>query len=257
MKLPRLALIALFAVAFAAPAAAPAFGQLFDLQQNDPRFRQTWLESEGDWNGRWTPANPDQYPGDYIADWSKGSEHASARLHIQISGQVVQVVRTQPNGQHCNYRGTFNAAGTVVIGAYTCDWARRAMPWRATIGGPIPGSRTERPSFQNTQAYLAFAWNEREGNWHGRWTPHTPGVVDGHYDAHFAMLTESANADLMITIEEGTGVVRVRRTDPGGRTCNYTGQIGADVLSISGHYRCSDQPRNTLPWSAYVVRPNH
>jgi len=71
------------------------------------------------------------------------------------------------------------------------------------------------------------------------------------------MLRESANADLMITIEEGTGVVRVRRTDPGGRTCNYSGQIGADVLSISGHYRCSDQPRNTLPWSAYVVRPNH
>jgi hypothetical protein len=248
----RFACIALFALAFAAPATAQ---QVLELHQNDARFHQTWLESEGDWNGRWTPANPDQYPGDYIADWTKGSEHASARLHIQISGQVVQVTRTQPDGQHCNYRGTFNAAGTVVIGTYSCDWARRAMPWRATIGGPIPGSRTERPSFQNTQAYLAFPWNEREGNWHGRWTPHTAGVADGHYDAHFAMMTESANADLMITIEEGTGVVHVRRTDPDGRICNYTGQIGADVLSISGHYRCGTD-RTLLTWSAYLVRPD-
>ena len=253
MKPARFVCIALLALVFAAPATAQ---QVLEVNQNDARFRQTWLESEGDWNGRWTPANPDQYPGDYIADWTKGSEHAEARLHIQISGQVVQVTRTQPNGQHCNYRGTFNAAGTVVIGTYTCDWANRTMPWRATIGGSIPGSRNETPSFQNTQAYLAFPWSEREGNWHGRWAPHTRGVADGHYDAHFAMMTESANADLMITIEEGTGVVRVFRSDPGGRTCNYTGQISGDVLSISGHYRCSDQPRNTLPWSARVMPPS-
>jgi len=88
------------------------------------------------------------------------------------------------------------------------------------------------------------------------WTPHTPGVADGHYDAHYAMRTESANADLMITIEEGSGVVRVHRTDPGGRTCNYTGQISGGVLNISGHYRCSDQPRNLLPWNATIVRPS-
>jgi len=252
MKLSRFTCAALFALAFAAPASA----QLLELQPKDPRFNQVWIESEGDWNGRWTPANPDQYPGDYIANWTKGREQASARLHIQISGQVVQVTRTQPDGQHCNYRGTFNGAGTVVIGTYTCDWARRAMPWRATIGGPIPGSRTERPSFQNTQAYLGFAWRVREGDWHGMWTPHTPDVADGHYDAHYAMRTESANADLMITIEEGSGIVRVHRTDPGGRTCNYTGQISGGVLNISGHYRCSDQPRNLLPWNATIVRPS-
>ena len=253
MKLPRLACIALFALAFAAPASAQ---QLRDLQQNDARFRQVWLESEGDWRGRWTPANPDQYPGDYIAEWTKGSERASARLHIQISGQVVQVTRVQPNGQHCTYRGTFNAEGNVVIGTYSCDWARGPLPWRATIGGPVAGSSTARPSFQNTQAYLGYTWRVREGDWSGMWTPHTPGVADGHYDARYAMRTESARADLMITIEEGSGVVHVRRTDPTGRTCTYTGQISGGVLNISGHYRCSDQPRNLLPWSATILRPS-
>jgi hypothetical protein len=60
----------------------------------------------------------------------------------------------------------------------------------------------------------------------------------------------------MITIEEGSGIVHVRRTDPGGRTCTYTGQISGGVTSISGHYRCSDQPRNLLSWSATIVRPD-
>jgi hypothetical protein len=246
----RFTCTALLALAFAASASAQ---QLLEVHQNDARFRQTWLESEGDWNGSWSPANPDQYPGDYIADWTKGRERTSARLHIQIGGQVVQVVRTQPDGQHCNYRGAFNAAGNVVTGTYTCDWARRPMPWRAAIGSPVPRSASDAPTFTNTQAYLAFPWSEREGNWRGRWTPHTPGAADGHYDAHFAMMTESANADLMITIEEGSGVVHIRRTDPDGRICNYIGQIGADVIGISGHYRCGSD-RTLLTWSAYVVR---
>jgi hypothetical protein len=220
------------------------------------RLGQVWYETEGAWHGTWTPMRPAARDGAFNASWTTAHESASATLQIQIAGGLVLITRTEINGQHCHYRGTFNAAGNVVTGTYTCDWARQAMPWRAMMGvtGVAPNT-DERPSFHNIAAYYALPWSETEGDWRGTWTPHDPDNVLGRFDAHWAHERESARADLQITVEEGTGHVRVQRTDPDGRTCTYVGQIGGDFLSIAGHYRCSDQPRTALPWSAHVQLP--
>jgi hypothetical protein len=265
MKIVRL-LSSAFACAIAAAAlafAATAHAQVeLDGQahaKGEPvelRLGQYWYETEGNWRGSWSPMRPAARDGAFNASWTTGHESASATLQIQIAGGLVLITRTQPNGQHCHYRGTFNAAGNVVTGTYTCDWAHAAMPWRATIGvNVLPAHTDERPSFHNIAAYYFLSWNETEGAWRGQWTPHDPDHAPGRFDGHWAHERESAHADLQITVEEGTGHVRVQRLDPDGRTCNYVGQIGGDFLSISGQFRCSDQPRIVLSWGAHINVP--
>jgi hypothetical protein len=107
----------------------------------------------------------------------------------------------------------------------------------------------------NVIAYDFLPWLETEGAWRGRWTPRDAENDPGHFDAHWAHERESATAELQISVERGTGQVRVQRSDPDGRTCNYVGHVGGDFLSITGQYRCSDQPRTALPWSAHVILP--
>jgi hypothetical protein len=130
------------------------------------------------------------------------------------------------------------------------------MPWRATIGvSDVARGTNERPSLDNVIAYNFLPWLETERAWRGRWTPRDAENDPGHFDAHWAHERESATAELQISVERGTGQVRVQRSDPDGRTCNYVGHVGGDFLSITGQYRCSDQPRTALPWSAHVILP--
>jgi hypothetical protein len=222
----------------------------------DSRLSQTWYESEGDWAGVWTPLNPRQPTGAYAANWTLHAETAQARLQINISrGGRVTVTRTQPDGQQCRYQGLFNAGGNVVTGTYNCDWHRAALSWRASVGSRIARSASDRPSFDNPQAYLHLEWIEREGNWRGRWTPTHPDNMDGVYIANWTMGSERAHANLAVSVDN-TGRVRVNRADPGGRTCNYNGQIGPDLVTITGRYYCSDRPGVQLQWSAVLNIPN-
>lgn len=242
------------ALLFALAAATPAYGQ-FSGDPIDPRLRQVWYESEGDWGGRWTPLNPQQPTGAYVAHWTMRGETAQARLQIDIRGGRVTVTRTQDDGRQCHYQGLFNAAGNVVTGTYTCAWSHGALPWRASVGSPSTASASDRPNFDNPQAYLHLEWIVREGAWHGRWTPHNPDALDGLYSAHYVMERESADAELTITIDN-TGRVRVERRDPGGRTCRYNGQISTSMTSIAGRYYCTDHPGVQLTWSANPSLPN-
>ncbi|MCA8886484.1 MAG: hypothetical protein KDA35_07660 [Hyphomonadaceae bacterium] len=222
-------------------------------EMNDPRLRQTWYETEGEWRGIWTPTHPSDADGAFTASWRLRRQTEGATLQVRVSDQIAIITRTQPNGQHCTYRGTFNTARTIVSGNYTCDWARTPMPWRASVGSNIPASTNDQPSFSNSLIYLAAPWRETEGSWHGTWTPVNPENPDGHFAAHWAHDRESARADLFVTVESGTGRVQVHRTDPSGRTCDYAGQIAGDFLTVNGSYHCSDRPNDALPWSAQLL----
>lgn len=257
MTLLRSAFAALALIGAAFGIASTAAGQVVvhaKGEHDDTRFSQTWYETEGDWQGVWTPTNAHDPDGTFTANWHKPREVAHASLEIRLSGQAAIVTRTQPDGQHCTYRGTFNAARTVVTGTYTCDWARTPMQWRASVGSRTAAAASDQPSFGAIPFYLALRWRETEGVWRGMWTPVDPENPDGRFTAHWAHDRESARADLMITVEDGSGHVAVHRTDPGGRTCDYSGQLAGDFLNISGTYHCSDNPRNRLPWSAQILR---
>lgn len=50
--------------------------------------------------------------------------------------------------------------------------------------------------------------------------------------------------------------VTIRRDQAGVGTCNYSGQIAADGINVSGGYTCSWWPNGgTNPWRA-VIRCN-
>jgi hypothetical protein len=266
MKFAQLALSALVCTAMTLGLIGAAQAQdtlvpLGESRNHDPRLGVPWYETEGDWHGAWNPQRPTTYDGAYNGSWSMRSERASASLQISLVGNLAIIRRTQSgglyNGQHCIYRGTFNATRDVVTGTYTCDWHHGAQPWRATIGvNVLPLNRDERPSLTTPALLLAFPWLETEGVWRGMWTPVDSEAADGRFTAHWAHERESARADLQISVTGGTSrTVTVHRTDPGGRTCTYVGQVSADFLTITGIYRCSDNMRNQLPWSAHVQLP--
>jgi len=259
MTVLRSALAALVLLAAAAGVASTASGQIVVTakgEHSDPRLRQTWTETEGDWHGTWTPTNASDPDGSFNANWHKPREVAHATLLIHVSGQIAIVERTQPDGQHCTYRGTFNEARNYVSGTYTCDWARTPMAWSATVAGGSATTPTDtRPSFDNTYIYLALRWRETEGVWRAIWTPTNPEEPDGHFTGHWTHERESASATLFVQVQRGTGHVHVLRRDPNGRTCDYDGQIASDFFNMSGQYYCSDSPRR-LPWSAQLIRNN-
>ncbi len=250
--------LALMALTYGAPAAAQLEppGQLSEQGDRATGWQlgQTWYETEGDWQGVWSQASPGTRNGAYNAAWHIGRQTERATLQITIrTPLVVEIVRTQPDGQRCNYRGFFNDAGTVVSGTYTCDWARRPMNWRATIGRRIEASQaTDAPTAIRVFDYLGKDWVETEGDWHGRWTQINPGAGDGYYNARWTKGNEHATATLQMSVD-ASGNMTVRRRDPDGRQCTYTGVINTHTLrSVSGNYRCTGQD-NFLPWRATIV----
>lgn len=92
---------------------------------------QVWHESEGNWDGTWTPTGD----GAYRADWVFGVQQQSADLRIETSGDQVRVTRSQPLGT-CAYEGQLQADGRTVLGTYRCSWNIRSMKWKATVGSP-------------------------------------------------------------------------------------------------------------------------
>jgi hypothetical protein len=220
------------------------------------QLAQIWHETEGDWQGTWSPVDARARDGRYRGNWRLGRSREQADLVIQIRASRVQITRTQANGSACRYEGFLNAAGNVVSGTYTCDWARTPMSWRASIGSVIAPSRTgDLPVITGWMAYLNYEWVETEGDWHGRWTPRNPEANDGVFDARWTKQGERAQAELRITVDAATGRVTVNRTDPGGRTCTYHGAINNNVLTtVSGTYRCQGGSA-LLPWRASVQIP--
>ena len=222
-----------------------------------PQLGRIWYETEGDWQGVWSPVAPSLRDGRYNAGWSLRRNREHAQLAIVLNGDNVRITRTQPNGA-CQYQGYLNRAGNVATGTFTCDWARRAMPWRASIGSRIaPSEMADRPAIAVVVPYLHYVWIETEGAWHGRWTPHDPSRDNGAYDAHWAHGTESANATLQISVDAGSGNMSVYRYDPGGRTCVYHGIVSNNTLiTASGTYHCQGVPGD-LPWRASLQLPAH
>ncbi len=217
----------------------------------DP-LQQRWWESEGDWRGVWDPTSaPSTGPsGERIASfhavWHKGNESAEATLQVTITGNHIEIDRTQGRDT-CHYRGNIVPNGTV-HGSYTCSWHRIAQTWSARIGDPPD------PYCAANDPRLSAPWFEREGAWAGRWTPTG---VSGQYNAHFfrSNSRETDDATLTITITDNPltharNRVTVIRTEPRG-TCTYDGWTTGNGWRAFGRYECSWGGGN-LSWSATI-----
>lgn len=220
-----------------------------------PQLSLVWYETEGDWQGTWSPVDARARDGRYTASWRRGRSRESATLAIQINDGRVVITRTQPDGGACRYEGFFNAAGNVVTGTYTCDWAPTPMSWRASIGSVIAPSRTGDFPRITSVPYLRYEWAETEGDWHGRWIPRNPDANDGVFDARWTRPGERAQAELRMSVDTATGRVTVNRIDPDGRTCTYYGVISNTApTNVSGTYRCQGGS-TLLPWQASLQVP--
>jgi hypothetical protein len=130
-RVTRVTTVAALLAASLVPAALAPTGAWARIDPAAGLTTQVWHESEGNWDGVWTPAGD----GAYRAEWVFGVQRQSADLRIETSGDQVRVTRSQPLGT-CAYDGRLQPDGRTVVGVYRCSWNLRSMKWKATIGGP-------------------------------------------------------------------------------------------------------------------------
>lgn len=96
-----------------------------------------WVEQEAGFNGVWTRRGQSDV---FDAVWAHPSgPRDQAVLRITISGNRVQVIRTQAQG-NCVYQGIIGANQATVAGTFSCSWApRQTVAWSATIVGAGAG----------------------------------------------------------------------------------------------------------------------
>ncbi len=99
---------------------------------------------------------------------------------------------------------------------------------------------------------LGVRWDETEDGWSGQWTRRGMSSV---FDSIWVSPTGQRAAAVM-SISVAGDQVTIRRDQAGVGTCNYTGRIAADGVSVAGVYTCSWWPNGgTTAWRA-VIRCN-
>jgi hypothetical protein len=99
---------------------------------------------------------------------------------------------------------------------------------------------------------LGVRWDETEDGWSGQWMRRGMSSV---FDSIWVSPT-GQRAGAIMSISIAGSQVTIRRDQAGVGTCNYSGQIAADGINVSGGYTCSWWPNGgTNPWRA-VIRCN-
>lgn len=92
-----------------------------------------WNEQELGWQGVWTRVGTSDR---FQAVWTLGARVVRANLQVIVKGNDVIVWREDTAGPGvgrggCKYTGKIS--GRSVSGKYSCTWAKRLIPWKATI----------------------------------------------------------------------------------------------------------------------------